>query len=220
METLVGLCFCKKLWNRFLQLLEVWGLYHKVYGQSTTANEAKTIAGAGTAPGDAASAAYRSAVVSADELLAAVPGLQRLAALQAEQLFQIDSASYQAAVDSAYLAIREDADLAGDGADLLGGAAVGADAALGDQAAGDPLRLPAMESRLVLHEGDYDAATRTITFLGTNDEPGMGKMPFKFILKLTDDTHRTTELWFQMKGAPGADADGWFQIMEMKSTKK
>jgi len=45
-----------------------------------------TIAGAGTAPGDAASAAYRSAVVSADELLAAVPGLQRLAALQAEQL--------------------------------------------------------------------------------------------------------------------------------------
>ena len=53
-----------------------------------------TIAGAGTAPGDAASAAYRSAVVSADELLAAVPGLQRLAALQAEQLFQIDSADF------------------------------------------------------------------------------------------------------------------------------
>ena len=53
-----------------------------------------TIAGAGTAPGDAASAAYRSAVVSADELLAAVPGLRRLAALQAEQLFQIDSADF------------------------------------------------------------------------------------------------------------------------------
>ncbi len=53
-----------------------------------------TIAGAGTAPGDAASAAYRSAVVSADELLAAVPGLQRLAALRAEQLFQIDSADF------------------------------------------------------------------------------------------------------------------------------
>ena len=53
-----------------------------------------TIAGAGTAPGDVASAAYRSAVVSADELLAAVPGLRRLAALQAEQLFQIDSADF------------------------------------------------------------------------------------------------------------------------------
>nr|MBP9954109.1 asparaginase [Ottowia sp.] len=53
-----------------------------------------TIAGAGTAPGDAASAAYRSAVVSADELLAAVPALAQLADVQAEQLLQIDSADF------------------------------------------------------------------------------------------------------------------------------
>ena len=53
-----------------------------------------TIAGAGTAPEAAASAAYRSAVVSAQDLLAAVPGLQRLARLQAEQLLQIDSADF------------------------------------------------------------------------------------------------------------------------------
>jgi len=53
-----------------------------------------TIAGAGTAPEAAASAAYRSAVVSASDLLAAVPGLQRLARLQAEQLLQIDSADF------------------------------------------------------------------------------------------------------------------------------
>ena len=75
-----------------------------------------TIAGAGTAPGDAASAAYRSAVVSADELLAAVPGLQRLAALQAEQLFQIDSADFtddkllQLARRVAALCARDDVD--------------------------------------------------------------------------------------------------------------
>lgn len=73
-----------------------------------------TIAGAGT--GDGASAAYRSAVVSADDLLAAVPGLQRLAALQAEQLFQIDSADFtddkllQLAQRVAALCARDDVD--------------------------------------------------------------------------------------------------------------
>ncbi len=51
-----------------------------------------TIAGAGSA--DPGSAAYRSAVVSVAGLLAAVPGLARLAELQAEQLFQIDSADF------------------------------------------------------------------------------------------------------------------------------
>ncbi len=75
-----------------------------------------TIAGAGTAPGDAASAAYRSAVVSAPELLAAVPGLQRLAQLQAEQLLQIDSADFtdelllQLARRVAALCARDDVD--------------------------------------------------------------------------------------------------------------
>lgn len=53
-----------------------------------------TIAGAGSAPGAGASAAYTSAVVSARELVAAVPGLDRLGELRAEQIFQIDSADF------------------------------------------------------------------------------------------------------------------------------
>ena len=55
-----------------------------------------TIAGsgaAGAAPG-AGSAAYQSAVVSVQELIAGVPGLSGLAQLQAEQIFQIDSADF------------------------------------------------------------------------------------------------------------------------------
>lgn len=51
-----------------------------------------TIAGSGTAPQGSTSAAYRSAVVEVNELLAAVPGLDRLAQVCADQLFQIDSA--------------------------------------------------------------------------------------------------------------------------------
>lgn len=53
-----------------------------------------TIAGAGKPPDAGASAAYQSAVVSASDLLAGVPGLAALAQLQAEQLFQIDSADF------------------------------------------------------------------------------------------------------------------------------
>ena len=55
-----------------------------------------TIAGSGTAgaaPG-AGSAAYQSAVVGVQDLIAGVPGLSRLARLQAEQIFQIDSADF------------------------------------------------------------------------------------------------------------------------------
>ena len=53
-----------------------------------------TIAGAGAPPDASASAAYRSAVVTADDLIDAVPGLRGLAELQAEQLLQIDSADF------------------------------------------------------------------------------------------------------------------------------
>ena len=53
-----------------------------------------TIAGAGTGGDGAPSAAYQSAVVSADALLRGVPALDRRAALRAEQLFQIDSADF------------------------------------------------------------------------------------------------------------------------------
>ena len=53
-----------------------------------------TIAGEGATDGAAPSAAYQSAVVSADALVAGVPGLPRLADVRAEQLFQIDSADF------------------------------------------------------------------------------------------------------------------------------
>ncbi len=53
-----------------------------------------TIAGAGTGGDATPSAAYQSAVVTADALVAGVPGLARLADLRAEQLFQIDSADF------------------------------------------------------------------------------------------------------------------------------
>ena len=48
-----------------------------------------TIAGAGQAPGQGASAGYTSAVVSAGDLLAAVPGLDRAADLRAEPCIAI-----------------------------------------------------------------------------------------------------------------------------------
>lgn len=54
-----------------------------------------TIAGAGGgATTGAGSSAYQAAVVTVEQLVANVPGLQRLARLEAEQLFQIDSADF------------------------------------------------------------------------------------------------------------------------------
>ena len=55
----------------------------------TIAGVSRAVAAMGTG-----SAAYQAAVVSAADLLAAVPGLDRLAKLRAEQLFQIDSADF------------------------------------------------------------------------------------------------------------------------------
>ncbi|MFT3777873.1 MAG: asparaginase [Ottowia sp.] len=71
-----------------------------------------TIAGAGTGEG----AAYRAAVAPVGELIAAVPGLARLADLHAEQLMQIDSADFtdshllQLARRVAALCARDDVD--------------------------------------------------------------------------------------------------------------
>jgi glutamin-(asparagin-)ase len=53
-----------------------------------------SIAGRAPEGASALSAAYRSAVVSAADLAAAVPGLDQLARVQTEQLFQIDSADF------------------------------------------------------------------------------------------------------------------------------
>jgi glutamin-(asparagin-)ase len=55
-----------------------------------------TIAGVGaeSAGAGAGSAAYRAAAIPADRLIESVPGLAQMAALQVEQLFQIDSADF------------------------------------------------------------------------------------------------------------------------------
>ncbi len=53
-----------------------------------------TIAGVAAEPEQMTSASYRSAVVSAHDLVRAVPGLDEIAELRAEQVFQIDSADF------------------------------------------------------------------------------------------------------------------------------
>jgi len=72
----------------------------------------------------------------------------------------------------------------------------------------------------VFAEGGYDEATRTFTLHGENEEPGMGKVPFKTVIKVESPDKNSTQILFQMKGAPGADADGWFKVMEMTQTRK
>ncbi len=53
-----------------------------------------TIAGKATSQAGDSSAAYQSAVVTASDLIECVPALARIADLEAEQLFQIDSAHF------------------------------------------------------------------------------------------------------------------------------
>lgn len=69
----------------------------------------------------------------------------------------------------------------------------------------------------VFAQGDYDKATQTLTLLGENLEPGQGMVPFKVIIK-PEGENRSFQLWFQIKGAPGADADAWFKVVESIST--
>jgi hypothetical protein len=56
--------------------------------------------------------------------------------------------------------------------------------------------------------GDWDEATKTATYLGENEEPGMGKVPFKFVVHHPDDDHYTLELHMQFPGM------GWHKMME------
>ncbi len=76
-------------------------------------------------------------------------------------------------------------------------------------------------------QGDYDAASKTLTLLGENEEPGMGTMKFRTTFVLTDDDHRTMSLHFQaneqmkkMAPAGALDKDGWFPVMSMKLARK
>lgn len=72
----------------------------------------------------------------------------------------------------------------------------------------------------VFAEGDYDPATKSISMYGENEEPGLGKVPFKAVLSVGDPARSTMEIWFQMQGAPGADADGWFRMVEIVKTRR
>lgn len=66
----------------------------------------------------------------------------------------------------------------------------------------------------VFSEGDYDKDTKTFTLLGENEEPGLGKVPFKTVIQIVNDDERLFQVWFLFNGAPGTDADGWFKVME------
>ena len=67
----------------------------------------------------------------------------------------------------------------------------------------------------VFAEGDYDEETMTFTLYGENLEPNLGRMvPFKFIFDFENEDRYTSEVWFQMEGAPGADEEGWFPVLE------
>src|SRR5688500_18082236 len=56
--------------------------------------------------------------------------------------------------------------------------------------------------------GDYDEAANTVTYAGENEEPGQGKVPFKFVIKHVDDAHYTLELHMQFPGM------GWHKMLE------
>ena len=56
--------------------------------------------------------------------------------------------------------------------------------------------------------GDHDDASNTTTYVGENEEPGMGKVPFKFVSRTIDDAHYTLELHMQFPGM------GWHKLME------
>jgi hypothetical protein len=56
--------------------------------------------------------------------------------------------------------------------------------------------------------GDYDEAAQAVTYVGENEEPDMGKVPFKFVIKHVDDAHYTLELHMQFPGM------GWHKMME------
>jgi hypothetical protein len=71
----------------------------------------------------------------------------------------------------------------------------------------------------IFAEGGYDKESKAFTLLGENEEPGMGKLPFRFTMKAGEGSV-TTNLHFQMKGAPGADPEGWFQVMESVATRR
>lgn len=77
----------------------------------------------------------------------------------------------------------------------------------------------------VFAEGDYDAATKTFTLLGENEEPGIGKMTFKTVIECPNNDHRTFQIWFKApEGAPVpegvAGKDGWFRVVELKINRK
>ncbi|MBL8962580.1 MAG: DUF1579 family protein [Phycisphaeraceae bacterium] len=72
----------------------------------------------------------------------------------------------------------------------------------------------------VFAQGNYDPDSRTFTLLGENQEPGIGMVPFKIIIRQDNDTRGTTQVWFKRLDAPNADAEGWAMMVEMISTRK
>ncbi len=50
----------------------------------------------------------------------------------------------------------------------------------------------------VYAEGDYDAANKTWTLLGETDEPAVGKVPIKYVIRAMPDKSITHEVFFKL----------------------
>ncbi len=72
-----------------------------------------------------------------------------------------------------------------------------------------------MGSGIMMMEGPYDAATKSITLTGSCYNPAMGKdCDMKEVFKVVDDNHTVMEMY-----GPGADGKE-MKMMEIKSTRK
>lgn len=52
----------------------------------------------------------------------------------------------------------------------------------------------------VSSKGDFEAGTKVLTLRGENEEPGLGKMAFKFVYTMVDADHFTMEIVFEIRG--------------------
>ncbi|MFO0787802.1 MAG: DUF1579 family protein [Phycisphaerales bacterium] len=55
----------------------------------------------------------------------------------------------------------------------------------------------------VYAEGDYDASKKTWTLYGENDEPGVGRIPIKFVIQVNDKGGITQEIFTKVAGVDG-----------------
>jgi len=62
--------------------------------------------------------------------------------------------------------------------------------------------------------GDYNAAKKQFTLMGENEEPGMGKIPFRNVITVKDDGTLESMIDFKMQGT-----EDWMNVATMKWSK-